>query len=170
MVSGKELEAYSLSVSGFRTYANCPELTRFVDEKDPQISYRLLSQICYPTYACNTIAPQLGAATYSSKEVLIMAITFVGYYRPVRTDADVKTWQESGAFAPEFAAKVRAFPSQFPTTCKLIGSWAVTGGQAPGVTVVEAESFDDLQFINAYYAGWLEYDWHPTRTGGPDRS
>jgi len=99
-----------------------------------------------------------------------MAITFVGYYRPVRTDTDANTWRESGAFAPEFAAKVRAFPSQFPPTCKLIGSWAVTGGQAPGVTVVEAESFDDLQFINTCYAGWLEYDWHPTRTGGPDRS
>ena len=110
------------------------------------------------------------SATYSRKEILILAITFVGYYRPARTDADVKTWRETGTFPPEFMAKVRAFPSQLPSTCKLIGSWAVTGGQTPGVTVVEAESFDDLQFINTYYAGWLEYDWHPTRTGGPDRS
>ena len=100
-----------------------------------------------------------------------MAITFVGYYRPTSfTDADVKTFRETGTFPPEFMAKVRAFPSQLPSTCKLIGSWAVMGGQAPGVTVVEAESYDDLQFIDTYYAGWLEYDWHPTRTGGPDRS
>ena len=37
MVPGKGLEAYSLSGSGFRAYANCPELTRIADKKDPQI-------------------------------------------------------------------------------------------------------------------------------------
>ena len=28
--------------------------------------------------------------------------------------------------------------------------------------IVEAESFADLQHVNQYYAGWLDFDWHPT--------
>ena len=36
--------------------------------------------------------------------------------------------------------------------------------------VVEAESYSDIQFIDFYYIGWLNFDWHPTNTGGVDRS
>lgn len=65
---------------------------------------------------------------------------------------------------------MRGFPAALPETCKLIGSWAVTGGEAPGVMVVEAESFSDLQAINQHYNGWLNFDWHPVATGGVART
>ena len=35
-----------------------------------------------------------------------------------------------------------------------------------GVMVVEASNFSDIQFINTYHAGWLNFDRHPTSTGG----
>ena len=38
-----------------------------------------------------------------------------------------------------------------------------------GVMVVEASNFSDIQFINTYHAGWLNFDWHPTSTGGATR-
>ena len=104
-----------------------------------------------------------------------MAITFVGFYRPAggSSEADLTALRQTDspleAF-PEFGAKVRELPSKLPPTCKLVGSWAVTGGQAPNVMVVEAESFDDLQFINSYYLGWLDFEWHPTTTGGVQRT
>jgi len=99
-----------------------------------------------------------------------MAITFLGFYRPYFREADLETVRESGQFLPEMRKKVTAFPSALPDTCKLIGSWNVSGGEAPGVMVVEADSFSDIQFINTYYAGWLNFDWHPTNTGGVPRS
>ena len=103
-----------------------------------------------------------------------MAITFVGFFRLVEpTEADINTQRQAGSpleAYPEFFAKVREFPSKLPSTCKLIGSWAVTGGQAPNVIVVEVESYDDLQFINNYYLGWLDFEWHPTTTGGVQRT
>ena len=97
-----------------------------------------------------------------------MAITFLGYYRPVITEADIEN-RRRGSFPEEFRQKIREFPSKLPPTCKLIGSWETTGGQVPGCMVVEAESYDDLQHINSYYAGWIQFDWHPTITGGVRR-
>tara|TARA_B100000809_G_scaffold260832_1_gene308504 strand:- start:5461 stop:5595 length:135 start_codon:yes stop_codon:yes gene_type:complete len=37
---------------------------------------------------------------------------------------------------------------------------------ALGVMGVEVSSFSDIQFINTYYAGWLNFNWHPASTGG----
>ena len=74
-----------------------------------------------------------------------MAITFLGFYRPYFREADVETVRGSGQFLPEMRDKVKAFPSSLPDTCKLIGSWGVSGGEAPGVMVVEADSFSDIQ-------------------------
>jgi hypothetical protein len=65
---------------------------------------------------------------------------------------------------PDMAKKVNGFPASLPSTCKLIGSWAVSGGEAPGVMVAEVESFADLQHVNVYYAGWLLFDWHPVQS------
>ncbi len=65
---------------------------------------------------------------------------------------------------------MQAFPSILPETCKLIGSWSVSGGEAPGVMVVEAESYDDLTAINSHYLGWLQFDWHPVQAGGVPRT
>ena len=99
-----------------------------------------------------------------------MAITFVGFISLVgQTDADVRGLRETGGLPQELTAKVRDLPSKLPPTCKLVGSRTFTGGETLGVMVVEAESFDDLQFINSYYNGWLQFDWHPTRTGGVQR-
>jgi hypothetical protein len=98
-----------------------------------------------------------------------MAITFVGFFRQVDPNEGAAYQREHGENPPEMAQKVREFPSVFSDTCRLIGSWAVAGGEAPGVTVVEAESFDDLAAINQHYQGWLRFDWHPTNTGGVPR-
>ncbi len=50
----------------------------------------------------------------------------------------------------------------------MIGSWP-TGPETPGVTVVEVESFADLQAIDQYYQGWVQFDWHPSPSGGVAR-
>jgi len=101
-----------------------------------------------------------------------MATTYVGFYRPTpgASSAINESFRTTGATIPEFQQKFFAFPANLPSTCKLVGSWAVTGGEAPGVMVVEAESFADVQHINQYYNGWLMFDWHPTATGGVPRS
>ncbi|MEP7214836.1 MAG: DUF3303 family protein [Anaerolineaceae bacterium] len=98
-----------------------------------------------------------------------MATTYVGFWRVVSPEAVADAQRKTGALPPEMAAKVRAFPGIFGSSCKLIGSWGVSGGEAPGVTVVEADSFADLAAINAHYAGWLGFEWHPTNSGGVPR-
>ncbi len=99
-----------------------------------------------------------------------MPITFVGFFRPIDPPTFAAAQRETGEnFPPEFQQKVRDFPSIFTGGLKLIGSWGVGGGQQPGVTVVEAESFDDLQRINDHYLGWLNFEWHPSATGGVPR-
>ncbi len=97
-----------------------------------------------------------------------MATTYVGFYRPVSPEVIAASQRETGTLPPAMLAKVRAFPASLPPTCKLIGSWAISGGQEPGVMVAEVESIADLQHVNTYYAGWLNFDWHPT--AGVDRS
>ncbi|OAI43786.1 hypothetical protein AYO38_10390 [bacterium SCGC AG-212-C10] len=91
-----------------------------------------------------------------------MVTTYVGFYRPTAAEVTNQAARDTGRMAPGLAAKVNGFPAALPATCKLVGSWAISGGQVPGVLVVEAESFADLQHVNLYYAGWLEFDWHPT--------
>ena len=98
-----------------------------------------------------------------------MATTYVGFFRVASPELMAEAQRKSGTLPPEMMAKVRAFPGVFGKTSKLVGSWAVSGGEAPGVTVVEAESFADLAAINAHYAGWLLFEWHPTNTGGVPR-
>jgi len=75
-------------------------------------------------------------------------ITFVGYYTQVDTASMVDGFRSTGGPPPEFQQKIREFPANLPDTCNLIGSWAISGGAAPSVMVVEAESFADLQAIN----------------------
>lgn len=89
-----------------------------------------------------------------------MATTYIGFYQAAPDSPVNASWRSTGKFPPEFAKKVNEFPTKLPSTCRLIGSWAVGGG--PSVLVVEAESFADLQHINQYYAGWLAFDWRPT--------
>jgi hypothetical protein len=104
-------------------------------------------------------------------EAPAMATTFVGFYRqlgPIETE--IEAVRKTGAIHEEFTAKIRELPSKLPPTCKLIGSWNISGGQVPGVMVVEAESYADLQFINSHYFGWLVIDWHPVPTGGVERN
>ncbi len=105
-----------------------------------------------------------------------MAITFVGYYRPAAGSPTADQIENArsgtggvGGSTP-FQEKVRGFPASLPDTCKLIGSWAPSGGEVPGVMVLEVESFGDLQHINQYYNGWLAFDWHPVLSGGVART
>ena len=97
-----------------------------------------------------------------------MAITFVGFFRPTDTNFFNAAFRETGGFPAEMQEKVRGFPSSLPETCKLIGSWP-TGPETPGVTVVEVESFADLQAIDQHYQGWVQFDWHPSPSGGVAR-
>lgn len=99
-----------------------------------------------------------------------MATTYVGFYRPASPQVNYELLRNTGAGDPVMLDKVRNFPGGLPATCKLIGSWNISGGEVPGVMVVEAESFADLQLINEYYNGRLLFDWHPTATGGVARS
>jgi hypothetical protein len=87
-----------------------------------------------------------------------VAFTFVGFYRPSQPEVVYESWRTQGAPPAEFREKVAGFRSNLPPTCKLFGSWYVTGLQAPGVMVVEAESFADLQHINQYFNGWFQVD------------
>ena len=98
-----------------------------------------------------------------------MAITFIGYYRPIITGPDSES-RRGGTIPTELRQKVHEFPSKLPATCKLIGSWECSGGVQPGCMIVEAESYADLQHINSYYSGWIGFDWHPTVTGGVARA
>lgn len=91
-----------------------------------------------------------------------MTTTYIGYQSGPADSPLFAALRETGALPKELAKKVNAFPSSLPKTCRLIGSWAVSG-PAPNVVVVEAESFADLQHIDNYYAGWVIFDWHPCR-------
>ena len=105
-----------------------------------------------------------------------MAITFIGFYRlaagfPTPDQVDgLRSGVGGRGGSAAFIEKVRGFPASLPDSCKLIGSWGVSGEQVPNVMVVEAESFDDLQHIDVYYRGWLDFDWHPTAAGGVQRT
>jgi len=89
-----------------------------------------------------------------------MATTYIGYQSAPPDSPVWASLRATGGMPPELAKKVNAFPGSLPPTCKLIGSWAVAG-PSPNVVVVEAESLADLQHIDAYYAGWVIFDWHP---------
>ena len=95
-----------------------------------------------------------------------MTTTYIGFYRPVSRELIGTTQRESGTFPADLAERIGSFPDLLPDTCKLIGSWRPTGGQVPGVMVIEAESFADVQHVDKHYFGWLEFDWHPVQ-GSP---
>lgn len=89
--------------------------------------------------------------------------TYIGYHSYPADSPTMAALRQTGALPPELASKANAFPASLPPTCKLIGSWAVLG-PSPNVLIVEVESVADLQHIGAYYAGWIEFDWHPCIT------
>ncbi len=92
-----------------------------------------------------------------------MSTTYVGFYRPTADSPVNGAWRDTGKLPPNFAKMVNEFPSKLPATCKLIGSWGVSP-PGPSLIIVEAESMADLIHISTYYAGWLEFDWRPTRS------
>lgn len=99
-----------------------------------------------------------------------MATTYVGLYGQAALELVLESIRETGAPPEAFREKVRGFVDSLPGTCTLIGSWAGDGKDIPGVMVVEAETWADLQHINSYYGGWLAFSWHPTATGGVSRA
>lgn len=100
-----------------------------------------------------------------------MTTTYIGFWKAGSGAEEVAlaSVRETGAVPPAFAEKVNSFAKNMPPTCKLIGSWPVSGETAPGVIVVETESYADLQHINRHYWGWLVFDWHPTSTAARDQ-
>ena len=52
----------------------------------------------------------------------------------------------------------------------MVGSWPVQGSDQAGVTVVEADDYESLAHVNNYYAGWRQFEWHPTVSGGTQRN
>jgi hypothetical protein len=72
--------------------------------------------------------------------------------------------RDTGAPPQALRDKVNGFPASLPATCKLVGSWGVSGLAVPSVIIVEAESYADLVHINQYYLGWITFDWHPSST------
>ncbi|MEZ4503311.1 MAG: DUF3303 family protein [Dehalococcoidia bacterium] len=96
--------------------------------------------------------------------------TYIGFFRPNSDQVIYEAWRETGANPAALLEKVRGFPASLPSTCKLVGSWVASGGEVPGVMVVETESYADIQHINQYYYGWLRFDWHPVATGGVART
>lgn len=89
-----------------------------------------------------------------------MATTYIGYQTPVAGSGAMEHLRQHGTLPPDLAKKVNEFPSKLPPTCKLVGSWGVSGN-APNIVIVEAESYADLFHIDMHYAGWILFDWHP---------
>jgi hypothetical protein len=77
--------------------------------------------------------------------------------------------RDTGAPPSELLDKVRAFPEALPASVKLIGSYVIQGGDRPSVMIVETDDYSGLQHIQNHYAGWLQFEWHPTTTGGVSR-
>jgi len=102
---------------------------------------------------------------------MIMATTYVGFYGQTDSAAALvqTAFRETGAPPAEFREKVNGFPASLPNGLKLVGSWAGSGGNRPGVMVVEADDFAALNHINTYYNGWLAFEWAPTAKGGAPR-
>jgi hypothetical protein len=96
-----------------------------------------------------------------------MTQAYVGLVRIANgtpTPADVESARKTGSsISPELGAKVRALPANLPATCKLLGAYRVGSPDLATFMLVEAESIDDLLFIDGYYAGWLAIEWHPTQ-------
>ena len=89
-----------------------------------------------------------------------MATTYIGYWRPAADSPVNEARRKTGANPPELDKKRRELPASLPPTCKILDSWFVLG-TAPSALGVEAESIADIGHITTYYAGWLEFDWHP---------
>ena len=100
-----------------------------------------------------------------------MPTTYLGFYDPTATAlATIEaSMRETGRPPQEFREKVNAMPSTLPAGTSLIGSYAIPGGDRPSVMIVEAEDYTGLQHIQNHYAGWLQFEWHPTATGGVSR-
>ncbi len=79
------------------------------------------------------------------------------------TPVDVEAARERGINAPpELTEKVLNLPANLPDTCQIVCGYLVGTPDLVSVLVVEAESNEDLTAINDYYAGWLQFEWHPT--------
>ncbi len=100
-----------------------------------------------------------------------MATTYLGFFGPTGSALPniEASLRETGLAPQEFREKVNGFPASLPAGTTLIGSWASLGGERPSVMVVETEDYSGLQHIQNYYSGWLQFEWHPTTTGGVSR-
>ncbi len=95
-----------------------------------------------------------------------MAQTYLGFFHwaaGVPTTEDIERLRKQGsAGLEELLTKVRRLPANLPPSCKLVSAWQIGTQNVLSVVIVEAESRADLQFIDDYYMGWFQADWHPT--------
>lgn len=100
-----------------------------------------------------------------------MTTTYVGFWRAAAgaEEFSLASVRETGAIPQALRDKVNSFAKGLPTTCKLIGSWAVSGGTVPSVIIVETESYADLVHISQHYQGWIIFDWHPSNAVARDQ-
>ena len=77
-------------------------------------------------------------------------------------------------FEPTLARMVAELPEKLPPTCRYVSAYSAGGMRIDGVplasvVVVEAADTSDLQFIERYYAGYLQVRWAPTSSIGATR-
>ena len=101
---------------------------------------------------------------------------YIGYLRPTQTFIEENQNRARGGGSPQSPAmgqKIREFPDKLPASCTLHGTFSpILSGNAlgdwgfPGVTIVETDNPEDLEFINTHYAGYLMFTWVPGRALG----
>jgi hypothetical protein len=93
--------------------------------------------------------------------------TYIGYYRPNESFArenDERARAGDAGPSPVMRQKVIELRDKLPASLKLIGSYTPLGGGSdtrPGVWIVETDDAAELQFVNNWYSGFLEFEWSP---------
>jgi hypothetical protein len=102
--------------------------------------------------------------------------TYIGYYR-INEDFQ----RENGANSRQagelvtnqaFRQKVIDLRDKLPASIKLVGSYgtASTAERHPNIWIAETDDPAELQFVNNWYAGFLEFDWIPATVLGATAS
>lgn len=102
--------------------------------------------------------------------------TYIGYFQVTdtfRAAAEARALAGDNTPDPKFIQMVVDLPLKLPSGCHMLGTYSPLGGATasqPSICLVEAAEFTQLQFISAYYAGWLEFHWAPTIPLGTNKN
>ena len=103
---------------------------------------------------------------------------FLGFYRPdpeYLREAGVRRRAGDSDPDPRLTRLVVELTDKLPASCTVLGAYNTMAGNVlsepgpPGVIVVETNNGEDLFFISQYYAGYLQFVWHPARSLGTTR-